>query len=258
MGKDAGRAAEAALILFAKAPVPGQVKTRLCPPLTPDEAASLHGSFVLDALERSRGIPGLDRFLACAPSANHVFFKIMEERQGVRLMSQVGDDLGARMSHALAAAFAQSYRHVLMVGTDLPTLSPGIYTRALALLAQHDLVLGPAMDGGYYLLGLNRILPELFVGIPWSTDGTLASTRQKADSLGLKTGLLPACRDVDTIEDLLALIEEEGLAARGTRQAAEDRSQDDRPASRSVPRVPRLSERTAGALRLLAERLRHR
>src|SRR5574341_2076570 len=103
----------AALILFAKAPIPGQVKTRLCPPLTPDEAASLHGSFVLDALERSRGIAGLDRFLACAPSADHVFFKIMEERQSVGLMSQVGDDLGARMSHALAAAFAQGYRHVL-------------------------------------------------------------------------------------------------------------------------------------------------
>src|SRR5574341_2529404 len=104
---------DSALIIFAKAPIPGQVKTRLCPPLTPDEAASLHGSFVLDALERSRGIAGLDRFLACAPSADHVFFKIMEERQSVRLMSQVGDDLGARMSHALAAAFAQGYRHVL-------------------------------------------------------------------------------------------------------------------------------------------------
>ncbi len=81
----------AALVIFAKAPIPGQVKTRLCPPLTPDEAASLHGSFVLDMLERSgraakagagrNGLPRLDRFLACAPSAEHVFFKVMEERQ---------------------------------------------------------------------------------------------------------------------------------------------------------------------------------
>jgi len=222
-----------ALIIFAKAPVPGQVKTRLCPPLTPDEAASLHGSFVLDALERSRGIANLDRFLACTPSADHVFFRIMEERQGVRLMSQVGDDLGARMTHAMTAAFSQGYRSVLMVGTDLPTLPPGAYSQAVALLARHDLVLGPALDGGYYLVGLTRPLPDLFVGIPWSTDQVLALTRQKADSLGLKTGLLPAHRDVDTIEDLRALIDEAG----GKHH---------------------LSVRTAGALRLLADRLRQR
>jgi rSAM/selenodomain-associated transferase 1 len=222
---------EAALILFAKAPVPGQVKTRLCPPLTPDEAATLHGSFVLDALERSRGLPGVDRFLACAPSSDHVFFKIMEERQGVRLMSQEGEDLGARMSHALKAALAQGYRRVLMVGTDLPTLSPDIYTQALGLLARHDVVLGPALDGGYYLVGLNRDLSELFAGIPWSTDQVLARTKEKADSLGLTTGLLPAWRDVDTIEDLHALIAETGAS---------------------------LSKRTSGALRLLADRLRHR
>src|SRR4029079_318578 len=93
---------EGALVIFAKAPIPGQVKTRLCPPLTPDEAATLHGSFVLDILERTKiataklKLP-LDRYLACAPSATHVFFKIMEERQSVKLMDQIGDDLGARM-----------------------------------------------------------------------------------------------------------------------------------------------------------------
>src|SRR6188472_584959 len=93
---------EGALVVFANAPIPGQVKTRLCPPLTPDEAATLHGSFVLDILERTKiataklKLP-LDRYLACAPSATHVFFKIMEERQSVKLMDQIGDDLGARM-----------------------------------------------------------------------------------------------------------------------------------------------------------------
>ena len=240
---------KSALILFAKAPIPGQVKTRLCPPLTPDEAASLHGSFVLDALERSRGIANLDRFLACAPAADHVFFKIMEERQGVRLMSQLGEDLGARMTHAMTVAFSQGYRSVLMVGTDLPTLSPAIYSQALVLLAQHDLVLGPALDGGYYLVGLTRPLPDLFVGIPWSTGQVLALTRQKADSLGLKTGLLPPHRDVDTIDDLRTLIEEAGLGARGKRQA---------PASSLSPRASGLSERTAGALRMVANRLQQR
>src|SRR5687768_11662215 len=111
--------ADDALVLFAKAPIPGQVKTRLCPPLTDDEAASLHGSFVLDALERSgqaaiRGVakqaPKFDRFLACSPSSDHVFFKILEERNGVHLINQIGDDLGARMEHTFAEMFRIGYQ----------------------------------------------------------------------------------------------------------------------------------------------------
>jgi len=235
------RVAEAALIVFAKAPVPGQVKTRLCPPLTPDEAASLHGSFVLDALERSRVLNKVDRFLACDPSSDHVFFKIMEERQGVRLTDQVGQDLGAKMSHACAEAFACGYRRVLIVGSDLPTLQPSVYAHTLELLAGHDLVLGPAQDGGYYLIALTRPLPDLFVGIPWSSDQVLTLTQRKADAMALTTALLPPCRDVDRIEDVLALIEEEGLDSRSVK-----------------PGASRLSKRTAGALRLIADRLKER
>ena len=248
----------AALVIFAKAPIPGQVKTRLCPPLTPDEAASLHGSFVLDALERSRDdrttgrvtlnrVP-LDRFVACAPSASHVFFKIIEERHGVQLLDQIGEDLGARMDQAFRAIFARGYQRVLVVGTDLPSLPGACYTEALSLLADHDLVLGPSLDGGYYLIGLRGPAPELFVGMPWSTDRVCALTQAKADALGLKTGLLPTWRDVDTIEDLLALIDETGLEAPchgGSRV-------------RPSPLAPSLSARTAGVLRLLASRLRAR
>ena len=246
--------AEAALIIFAKAPIPGQVKTRLCPPLTPDEAASLHGSFVLDAVERSR-LPMLDRFLACDPSSAHVFFKIMEERQRVRLIDQEGEDLGARMSHACAGAFKNGYRRVLLVGSDLPTLQSSAYTQALDLLATHDVVLGPALDGGYYLIGLTRPMSDLFVGIPWSTSQVLALTQRKADALGLRTALLPPCRDVDTIDDLLALIETAGLEAQGPRQEG-GRVQ----AGSSGPEhsASSLSHRTAGALHLIADRLRQR
>ena len=82
---------DAALIIFAKAPIPGQVKTRLCPPLTPDEAASLHGSIVLDILERSKPVRGLDRFLGCAPSKEHPFFKTLAARHGVQLWDQAVD-----------------------------------------------------------------------------------------------------------------------------------------------------------------------
>lgn len=246
------KAAEAALVIFTKAPIPGEVKTRLCPPLTPDEAASLHGSFVLDAAERSnqtvKGAHGaLDRYLACAPSRDHVFFKVLEGRYGFRLLNQVGKDLGARMAQVFESLFAEGYQRVLLVGTDVPTLPGGYYTQAFRQLETHDLVLGPAQDGGYHLIGLTRPVPELFLGMPWSTDQVLALTTSKAKALGLKTVLLPVCRDVDTIEDLKALIDESGLRAQGPE-----------PSRGALSPQSYLSARTAGALRLLAGRLRER
>ena len=244
------KAREAALVIFAKAPIPGQVKTRLCPPLTLDEAASLHGSFVLDALERSRdaneyGSVTVERFLACAPPADHVFFKIMEERHRVRLLRQTGDDLGARMDHAFKEVFALGYQRALLAGTDVPSLPASYYGQAFSLLSDHDLVLGPSLDGGYYLIGLKQPVPDLFMGIPWSTDQVCSMTRAKAETLGLKTALLPTWRDVDTIDDLVALIEENGLETRSKKRG---------PSSPAYG----LSLRTAGALRLLASRLKSR
>jgi rSAM/selenodomain-associated transferase 1 len=234
-----------ALVIFAKAPIPGQVKTRLCPPLTPDEAATLHGSFVLDTLERTKAAAAafkltFDRYLACAPSSAHVFFRIMEERQGVRLVDQVGDDLGSRMNQAFETLFAQGYTHGLIVGTDTPSLPLERFQQALAALESHDLVLGPALDGGYYLIGLNRPIPGLFTEIPWSTEQVLALTQEKAGALGLKTALLAPWRDVDTIDDLQALIEA-GVAD-----------------AKRPKREQSFSSRTAGALQLLAKRLRTR
>ena len=229
----------AALVIFAKAPIPGEVKTRLCPPLTPDEAATLHGSFVLDMLERTTlavatlQLP-LHRYLACAPSSALVFFKIMEERQGVKLIDQVGEDLGARMQHAFETMFEKGYHRVCIVGTDVPSLPLDHYKQALALLETNDLVLGPALDGGYYLIGLTRAAPDLFTRIPWSTDRVLALTQERATTLGLNTALLPQWRDVDTIEDLHALIESSALDAKKPKN---DQS---------------FSSRTAGALQLIA------
>lgn len=235
----------AALVIFAKAPVPGQVKTRLCPPLTSDEAATLHGSFVLDTLERTKlavtkfKVP-FDRYLACAPSSALVFFKIMEERQSVQLIDQEGDDLGQRMSRAFDALFARGYHQVLIVGTDVPSLPLDHYKQSLALLETHDLVLGPARDGGYYLIGLKKPAPALFQDIPWSTDRVLALTREKAGQLGWRDALLPEWRDVDTLDDLRALID---ASATDAKKPKHEQS---------------FSSRTTGALQLLAKRLRSR
>ncbi|MDE3043004.1 MAG: TIGR04282 family arsenosugar biosynthesis glycosyltransferase [Nitrospirota bacterium] len=235
----------AALVIFAKAPTPGEVKTRLCPPLTPDEAATLHGSFVLDMLERTKlAVARLQlpfhRYLACAPSSALVFFKIMEERQGVRLLDQVGEDLGQRMHHTFVELFAKGYKQVIIVGTDVPTLPLSVYQEALALLGRSDVVLGPALDGGYYLIGLTQPAEKLFTGVPWSTDQVIAVTQQQAKALCLSVGLTTAWRDVDTIPDLQALIAD---CREDNKKPKQDRT---------------FSMRTAGTLQLLATRLKTR
>ncbi|MFO0707209.1 MAG: TIGR04282 family arsenosugar biosynthesis glycosyltransferase [Nitrospira sp.] len=234
---------QAAVAVFAKAPVPGEVKTRLCPPLTGDEAATLHGSFVIDMLERTKLAAAklklsLDRYLACSPSSTFVFFKIMEERQNVKLIDQVGEDLGERMHRAFETLFGKGYKQVLIIGSDIPTLPLDYYKQALALLETNDLVLGPAEDGGYYLIGLTRPTPELFTDIAWSTDQVLAATQEKAVRLRLKTALLPSWRDVDTVEDLKALIVAAALDAKKPKHEQA------------------FSQRTAGALQFIGKKLR--
>lgn len=235
----------AALVIYAKAPVPGQVKTRLSPALTEDEAATLHGSFVLDTLERTNAAVSkfklpVDRFLACAPSSGHVFFRIMEARHGVTLLDQQGEDLGARMHHTFDSLFAQGYQRVCLVGADVPSLPLTHYRDAVEALTRHDLVIGPASDGGYYLIGLTKPRADLFIDMPWSTDRVMVLTQQRAAAAGLKIALLPAWSDVDTIDDLQALIDESA-------------------ADKKRPKQERVfSMRTAGTLELLAKRLRTR
>ena len=190
------------LMIFAKAPIRGQVKTRLCPPLTEDEAASLHGSMVLDILEDSKNLKEFDRVLACTPSPDHPFFRAVGTTYHLDLWQQVGEDLGTRMAHAFLTAFDHGYQGAILIGTDLPTLSTMVYHQALQALSVHDVVLGPTLDGGYYLIGLRKSVPDLFEEIPWSTDKVFALTQHKAQQLGLSIGLLPTLRDLDTIEDL--------------------------------------------------------
>ena len=236
---------EGALVVFAKAPIPGQVKTRLCPPLTSDEAATVHGSFVLDTLERTKAAVSkfrlpVDRYLACAPSSALAFFKVMEERQAVRLLDQEGEELGARMNRVFETLFARGYGRVVIVGTDVPSLPLESYQQAVQQLDRYDVVLGPALDGGYYVVGLKKAAPALFQDIPWSTDRVLTLTKEKAAGLGLDVGLLREWRDVDTIDDLKALIDASRLDARKPKQEQS------------------FSTRTAGTLQLLAQRLRSR
>jgi rSAM/selenodomain-associated transferase 1 len=168
------------------------------------------------------------------------FFKIMEERQAVRLLDQEGDDLGARMDGVFHTLFARGYGRVVIAGTDVPSLPLETYHQAVQLLDRYDAVLGPALDGGYYLIGLKKAAPPLFRDIPWSTDRVLALTKEKAAMQGLSVGFLPEWRDVDTIDDLNMLIDASQVDARKPKQEQS------------------FSTRTAGALQLLAKRLRSR
>ncbi len=200
--------ASAALIVFAKAPVAGQVKTRLSPPLTPDEAASLHGSLVLDLLERCQSLKGCDRILAGSPTPEHPFFGAMKTRFKIPVWDQVGHDLGGRMAHAFQSALGSPYQAVLIVGTDIPGITVPLISIAFKSLQDHDVVVGPTVDGGYYLIGLRSPIPELFENIPWSTDTVFSLTQEKTTALGLSLKILPMLRDLDTVEDLQVFIQE--------------------------------------------------
>ncbi|MGB0911800.1 MAG: TIGR04282 family arsenosugar biosynthesis glycosyltransferase [Nitrospirales bacterium] len=228
--------AEAALIIFTKSPVPGLVKTRLCPPLAPDEAATLHGSLVLDTLERTRNLQGFDRFLACAPSKQHPFFQTVGARQQIELWEQISDaDLGKRMDCAFGAAFERKYTYAVLIGSDLPSIDGETIQQAVRALAEHDVVIGPSVDGGYYLIGLKQPTPELFSNIPWSTDQVSSLTQQIANHLELSMKFLPEQRDLDTIEDLQVFIQE----SQGSKTSV-------------------ISSRTAQVLKTLATRLVNR
>jgi rSAM/selenodomain-associated transferase 1 len=126
----------------------------------------------------------------------------MEARFKVPVWDQTGDDLGARMASAFKQALDSGYRSVVVIGTDIPGINGPLLTTAMNSLRDHDVVLGPTVDGGYYLIGLRSPLPALFENIPWSTDQVYALTEQRIQALGLSLKILPKLRDLDTVEDL--------------------------------------------------------
>lgn len=185
-----------ALILFIKNPAPGRVKTRLAKKLGDEKALSVY----LQLLERVREAATLtdaDRIVAYSdfiPESDEwdpaLFHKSL----------QSGQDLGQRMFRALASAL-ENHPSAILAGGDIPQLSPEILTEGIRQLLRHDLVIGPASDGGYYLIGMKCPEPRLFEGIAWSTGSVCKQTLAKARQLRLSAHILPTLHDVDEAED---------------------------------------------------------
>jgi rSAM/selenodomain-associated transferase 1 len=209
--------AEACVVaVFAKAPEPGQVKTRLIPRLGADGAARLHARLVWHAIETAlaSGVGAVQ--LWCAPTPSHPFFQELAVAHGLHLQRQCDGDLGGRMAEAFHRLLGRFSRAIL-IGTDCPVRTAQDFELARDALDEgSDAVLGPAEDGGYHLIGLRRSEPRVFEGISWSTDCVLSQTRVRLSALGMRWHELPQRWDLDRPEDyerLLADAELSSLAA---------------------------------------------
>jgi rSAM/selenodomain-associated transferase 1 len=192
------------LIIFTRYPEPGRVKTRLIPALGAVESATVYRQMVEHTLVQAQKL----QFVR--PLCVEIRFTggnrdLMRRWLGTDLMYTVqGEgDLGERMGRSLQSGFNSGATSVVLIGTDCPQLDGTILEQAFQLLQNQDLVLGPALDGGYYLIGLRRYVPELFQDIAWSTSQVLAQTQDIAQGLGLAIADLPPLSDIDQPEDLV-------------------------------------------------------
>lgn len=194
-----------ALAIMLKAPVPGNVKTRLSPPLTPVETAGLYRCFIEDVFIKAVGIEGVDLYAFCAPEGGGVGALGGVALPGVAIFPQEGKDLGARMRNVFKSLFDKGYAKVAIIGTDSPDMPVEYIRGAFTLLDGASLVLGPARDGGYYLIAMTSLIETVFDGIGWSTGAVLEQTIEKARHAGIALKLLPVWHDIDTYEDLAML-----------------------------------------------------
>jgi rSAM/selenodomain-associated transferase 1 len=195
---------EAIVIIFAKAPDPGSVKSRLHPILNPEERARLQAAMIFDTLLLSDPLP-CRRLLACAPSVDHPFFVKCRRERSIDLIPQVGESLGARMENAFLWGFGQGFQKVVLIGCDAPTLPADLIRQAFDYLDRSPAVIGPSLDGGYYLIGARPPLPDLFNGIQWGSDQVLIETLRKVNGEKLDCALLPFWYDIDRPTDLIFL-----------------------------------------------------
>jgi hypothetical protein len=218
-----GNYCDCAIGVMAKAPRPGFSKTRLCPPLRSDQAAALSAAFLRDITENivlaARPVP-IAGYVAYAPAGQEALFD-GHLAAGTELLLADGSPpmppdvlgFGRCLLHAIKAMLARGHGAAVVLNSDSPTLPTALLVRTAALLAAEGdrVVLGPADDGGYYLLGMKAAHAHLFADIAWSTDSVAETTRLRATELGLEVAELPAWHDVDDQAALDRLLDETAM-----------------------------------------------
>ncbi|WP_418319263.1 TIGR04282 family arsenosugar biosynthesis glycosyltransferase [Piscinibacter sakaiensis] len=203
---DALRPPPTTVVVFAKAPLPGFAKTRLIPALGAEGAAALAARLLRFAVTEALAAQLGAVEVWAAPDGQHPAFAELAQRGGITLRAQGEGDLGERMARAFAfhadRSTAAQAPPVLLIGTDAPGLDRHYLRQAAAALAGHDAVFGPALDGGYTLVGLRRPAPQLFDAMTWSTSAVMAETRLRLQRLGLRHAELPPLTDIDEPADL--------------------------------------------------------
>lgn len=195
-----------ALLIMAKRPSPGQTKTRLCPPLSPERAADLYACFLADVVDRARAaaalVEGLVPAIAYTPAEARDYFAALAP--DFELVPQTGATLGERLDAILSGALARGYEQVAAINSDSPSLPATYLAEAFAALDDPtiDVVFGPCEDGGYYLIGLKQPRPRLVLDVRMSTADTLADTLRIAAEERLRVGLLRPWYDVDSAAEL--------------------------------------------------------
>jgi len=193
-----------AIAIFAKAAQPGRVKTRLMPALSAESAADLARAFLCDTVETMMRVApscAATPIVLFAPADSEPWFRTVLGAD-VRLLAQSEGDLTVRLQLAYRALAQAGFPRVCFVGTDSPTLPSALIESAFSLLQDHDVVIGPATDGGYYLIALRAEQNRIFEGIEWSTSAVMQQTRAAALALQLRVALLPEWYDIDDAASL--------------------------------------------------------
>lgn len=187
-----------ALIIIAKYPERKNVKTRLKSSMSDEQRLDLYVSLLNRAMTDLGDIQGVDTFIAYAPKERKDYF--LRFNLGLIPLNKGG--LGAGMFKAFEEVFSLGYKRASLVGVDIPDLSPAIILEAFELLSENDLVYGPAKDGGYYLVGMRKLIREVFENVPWSSDRTLKKSLEQAAISGNTVGFTEMLSDIDRIEDV--------------------------------------------------------
>ncbi|MGR3293226.1 MAG: TIGR04282 family arsenosugar biosynthesis glycosyltransferase [Candidatus Scalindua sp.] len=189
------------LIIFAKSPIPGKVKTRLTPHITPTEAAELYKVFIADTMSTARKLKCERVTIAYTPSnAEATFHSICG--QSVNYLPQKGGNLGERMENAFKHSFDNGSKRTVIIGTDSPTLPLSCIQKAFDALKKVPVTIGPTFDGGYYLIGLSEQNDTIFDGIDWSTSRVFGQTLARIQAANKQLYVLPPWYDIDTSDNL--------------------------------------------------------